>query len=271
MKTTPRRRDCSKPRAPGFDVSDQRALEPVTQDALLGGRLTLCQPAVGYRVAIDPVLLAAAVPAELRGRAADLGCGVGAASLCLASRLPQIEIVGIERHPAMAALARANAAANGLEPRFSVQTADILALSPDCAAESFDAVIANPPYLEAQRANPTAAPGKAAATIEDRAGLADWIGVALTLARRKGVLVFIQRADRLDALLAALRDRAGEIVVFPLWPKAGMPAKRVIIRARKGVRSPLTLAAGLVLHGEDGRYTAAAEAVLRDGAGLDLT
>lgn len=252
-------------------MSEHKTLEPVTEDALLGGRVMFRQPAVGYRVAIDPVLLAAAIPAELRGRVADLGCGVGAASLCLAARLPHVEIVGIERHPAMAALARANAAANGFESRLSVRTADIRALPADCAAESFDAVIANPPYLEAHRANPVGQPGKAAATIEDGAGLEDWVDVALTVARRKAVLTFIQRADRLDALLAALRDRAGDIVVFPLWPKANVPAKRVIVHARKAVRSPLTLAPGLVLHGEDGRYTAAAEAVLRDGAGLRLT
>jgi tRNA1(Val) A37 N6-methylase TrmN6 len=88
------------------------------------------------------------------------------------------------------------------------------------------------------------------------------------MARPKGTITLIHRADRLDAILAELWGRAGEIVIFPLWPGAGKAAKRVIVRARKGVATPTRLAAGLVLHETDGRYTAAAEAVLRDGAGL---
>ena len=79
----------------------------------------------------------------------------------------------------------------------------------------------------------------------------------------------IHRVDRLDDLLAALAGRFGGIVVFPLWPKAGRDAKRLIVTARKGVRSPLRLSAGLVLHDEAGGYTKEADAVLR-GAGLDL-
>ena len=36
----------------------------ISRDGLLGGRVTILQPAGGYRTAIDPVLLAAAVPAQ---------------------------------------------------------------------------------------------------------------------------------------------------------------------------------------------------------------
>jgi tRNA1(Val) A37 N6-methylase TrmN6 len=237
-----------------------------TEDTLLGGRVRLLQPARGYRVAIDPVLLAAALPAALRGRVADLGCGVGAAALCAAVRLADARVVGIERDPAIADLARQNVARNDLTPRVEIVTADIRA----AGADAFDAVIANPPYLEAERANAQSDARKAAATIEDDAALRVWIDTALARLRPKGTFVMIHRADRLDDLLAALRGRAGEIVVFPLWPKAGAAAKRVIVRARKGLRSPLTLGAGLVLHEADGRYTAAAQAVLRDGDGLLL-
>ena len=46
------------------------------------------QPAEGYRVAIDPFLLAAAVEAATSDeRLLDLGCGVGAAGLALLTRL----------------------------------------------------------------------------------------------------------------------------------------------------------------------------------------
>lgn len=237
----------------------------ITEDALLGGRVRLRQPAQGYRVAIDPVLLAAALPGGFRGRIADLGCGAGAAALCAAARLPDATVVGIERDRVLADLARQNVALNDLTARMEIVTADIRATG---NAEPFDAVIANPPYLEPERANAQSDPRKAAATIEDDASLDIWVDAALDRLRPKGTLAIVHRADRLDDLLAALRGRAGEIVVFPLWPKAGVAAKRVIVRARKAIRSPLVLSAGLVLHEADGRYTAAAEAVLRDGAAL---
>ncbi|HEX2117225.1 MAG TPA: methyltransferase [Alphaproteobacteria bacterium] len=238
-----------------------------TEDALLGGRVRLRQPAQGYRAAIDPVLLAAALPAAYRGRIADLGCGVGAAALCAAIRLTDAAVVGVERDPFLADLARQNVAANALHARVEIVASDIRAYAGDAA---FDAVIANPPYLEAARANAQPDARKAAATIEAEAALDVWVDAALARLRPKGIFAMIHRADRLDDLLGALRGRAGEVVVFPLWPKTGVPAKRVIVSARKGIRSPLVLAAGLVLHEADGRYTAAAERVLRDGAALSL-
>jgi len=244
------------------------APQEVTRDTLLGGRIAFQQPANGYRAAIDPVLLAAAVPDRVQGQVADLGCGAGAAMLCLAARLPHVRIVGVEREPGLAALARQNIAANGFHSRITVVEADVSQLPRTLEPGIFDAVISNPPYLEPDRANRTTSRDKLIATVEGTADLPTWIDAGLRLLRPRGVIVMIQRADRLADLLAALGGRAGEIVVYPLWPKAGMPAKRIIVRARKGLKSPLVVAPGLVLHPPDGTYTAAAEAVLRGGAGL---
>lgn len=238
----------------------------VTRDALLGGRVSFRQPAQGYRAAIDPVLLAATLPDDFRGRVVDLGCGAGAASLCLAARAKQAEIVGIERDPDLADLARQNVAENGMTGRIEIVTADIAALPATLAG--FDAAIANPPYLEPARANAVADGRKAAATVEGEADLGTWIEVAIGLLRPKGTLAVIHRADRLDDLLAAIRGRAGEAAIVPLWPKAGAAAKRVIVRARKALRSPLVLGSGLVLHEQDGSYTAAADRILRGAEAL---
>src|SRR6056297_1683975 len=84
----------------------------LSQDSLLGGTVNLAQPVGGYRVAVDPVLLAAAVRAEPGERVADLGCGTGAVSLCLAARLPECTVVALDRETDLAALTRANVAAN---------------------------------------------------------------------------------------------------------------------------------------------------------------
>ena len=244
---------------------------PVSDDALLGGRVKLLQPTEGYRVAIDPVLLAAAVPAGAGDAVLDIGCGVGAASLCLAARVPGCRITGIETQRDLVRLAGENAARNGVVDRVAVMAGDIRSPPPRLEPGSFAHVMANPPYMEAEAASPPPLPTKAAATIEGQADLAAWVRFALAMALPRGSVTFIHRADRLEHLLAQFAGRAGGIMVLPLWSGAGKPAKRVIVHARKDVATPTRLLPGLILHEADGRFTAAADAVLRDGAALPLT
>jgi len=216
------------------------------------------------------VFLAAAVPAEPNQQVLDLGCGSGAASLCLAARLPGCHITGLELQRDLARLAGDNAALNGMGDRLSAIAGNLLRPPPRLSPGTFDHVMANPPFIEAGRGTAAPDPAKAAASIEGEASLADWVRFALAMARDKGSITFIQRADRIDALLGCIAGRAGEVVVFPLWPGAGRRASRVLVRARKQVRAPARLAPGLVLHEPDGRFTPEADAILRGGAGLSL-
>jgi tRNA1(Val) A37 N6-methylase TrmN6 len=247
------------------------ASEPAfTEDRLLGGRIRLRQPAVGYRVAIDPVFLAAAVPAEPYQTILDVGCGSGAAMLCLAARVPHSRIVGLEMQRDLVRLAGDNAILNCMETRVSAMIGDLLRAPPRLSPGAFDHVMANPPYLQRGQATPSTVPDRAEATIEGEADLAAWVGFALAMTRPKGSMTFIHRADRIDALLAEIAGRAGDVVIYPLWPGPGKPAVRVLVRARKQVAGPARLAPGLVLHEPDGRLTPAAEGVLREGRGLAL-
>ena len=235
----------------------------LTEDKLLGGRVRFCQPASGYRVAIDPVLLASAVPAVSGSRVLDLGTGVGAAAICLAVRVADCQIDAVELQPEFADIAADNVKRNSLNGRLSLHVCDVMSL-PSAFSHSFDHVMANPPYLPASRAAPPSRHDLS--KVECSAGLADWVAAASNALRLKGSLTFIHRADRLDELLALVRDVAGEIIVAPLWSHPGKVARRVLVRARKGVSTPLRLVPGLTLYDNDGGYTAAAESILRGGA-----
>ena len=224
----------------------------------------------GARVGIDPVFLAAAVPAEPNQRVLDIGCGSGAASLCLAARVPGCRITGIELQRDLVRLAGDNALLNGMSDRVSVIAGNLLHPPPRLSPGTFDHVMANPPFIEAGRGTAARDPAKAAASTEGEASLADWVRFALVMVRDKGSVIFIHRADRIDALLGQIAGRAGEVVVFPLWPGAGRPASRILVRARKQIHAPARLVAGLILHEIDGRFTHKADTILRGGEPLAL-
>jgi len=251
-------------------VSASEPVSSFSEDTLLGGRVRLRQPVTGYRVAIDPVLLAAAVPAASGDTVLDIGCGVGAAALCLAARVTGCRVVGFDTQRDLVRLAGDNIALNAAEQRVAAMAGDLLRPPPRLEPGVFAHVMANPPFLARDAATPPPDRGKAAAQVEGEADLAAWLRFALLMVRSKGTLTFIHRADRLEHVLANLAGRAGEIVVFPLWAGPQRPAKRVILRARKDVATPTRLMPGLVLHDAEGRFSAAAEAILRDGAGLSL-
>ena len=237
----------------------------VTEDGLLGGRVTLMQPRRGYRVAIDAVLLAAAVEARPTDRILDLGAGVGAVGLCLATRVPGCRIVSIEIQPALAALAERGAGRNGLADRVTTIVHDIaLPLPSDLGL--FDHVATNPPYLAAAVADPSPDRSKALATVESSADLRRWLAVATAAAAADGTVTIIHRADRLEEI-AGLLERLGwgDLVVKPL-----APSPRVLVRARRSRAAHRRTDKALVLHRPDGAYTEEAEDILRHAGPLAI-
>ncbi len=265
------------PSPPGLSPETSTA-PAVTEDGFLGNSLTICQPRDGYRAAIDPLFLAAAIPAEANQRAMDIGAGVGVAALALAYRVAGLGVTGIEIDPSLMRLAVDNARRNALDGRTDFMVGDVARPPARLMPGSFDHVMANPPYLEASRADVSPVAARAASNVErragaagNRAGLDAWLRFAFAMVREGGSVTFIHRADRLDEVIHGFKGRAGGVTIFPLWPdRQGTPAKRVLVQGRKGSAAPARMARGLVLHDDGGGFTAEADQVLRGGAGLVL-
>lgn len=243
----------------------------LTCNDFLGGRVHLWQPRSGYRAGVDPVLLAAAVPATAGQSVLELGCGAGAAVLCLAARVSDLRLTGVELQPAYADLASRNAVENNAP--LEVVEGDLAELPVDLRQQQFDHVIANPPYYRAGAHSPADDDGRRVA-LGEQTPLAAWVDVAARRLAPKGYLHMIQKADRLADMVSACADRLGSLEVLPLAPRRGREAELVILRARKGGRAAFRLHAPVILHAGDRHerdgesYTPELSAVLREGAAL---
>ena len=239
----------------------------LTYDAFLGGKLHLWQPRTGYRAGADPVLLAASVQATSGESVLDLGCGVGAAALCLGARVPGLELMGVERQANYAALARRN----GLK----VFEADISSLPEDLRERSFDHVLANPPFFDRAAGRQARDAGREAARGQ-ATPLAAWVDAGARRLRHKGRLHIIHRAERIPDLLAAAHGRLGSPEIWPICPRVGKVAELVIFCARKDGRAEFRLHPPIILHQgaqhlrDEDSYRSEIRAVLRDGAALTI-
>ena len=184
----------------------------LTRDAFLGGKIHLYQPVSGYRAGVDPVILAATVPAVSGQTVLDLGCGVGAAALCLGARVPGLRLTGVEVQPEYAELARRNGGGN-----FEVICADVADMPLKVRDRLFDHVVVNPPYYDRAASKATALPGRETA-LGETLPLADWIKIGARRVAPKGYFHLIHRAERLPEIISSLAPRLGSIEVLPIAP-----------------------------------------------------
>ncbi len=240
-------------------------MERSSEGGLLGGRLVYRQFLSGHRSGFEPVLLAAAVPARAGDMVLEAGTGAGAALLCLAARVPNVRGVGLEIDPALAALANENFRINRLN--------DIHAINGDTTRPPFgpifDHVMANPPWHAAAG---TASPDQKRALAHQAAPglLASWIAALAAVLKPRGTLTLILPAAIFsDEIIELHASGCGSVKLLPLWPRAGQPAKLIILSARRGGKAGAKILPGMVLHDEAG-ITPQTNAILRDGAALTL-
>lgn len=247
----------------------------MTEDAFLGGRLSILQPEKGYRAGIDAVFLAAAIPAADGESVFEAGIGAGVAALCLLARAPMLHVTGIEIATRYAILCEQNAKRNGYGEHVHVIHADVkdalrrdLTIMPEHG--SFSHAFANPPYFEDGKVTQSPSLLKAQAHSFGPEDLDLWIKVMHAMVALRGTVTMIHRAETLGKILTCMESRFGDVRVAPLYAREGTAASRVIVQGVKGSKAPMQLLPGLIMHKADSSFTDDAEAVLREGAAWRL-
>ncbi|MBN2495982.1 MAG: methyltransferase domain-containing protein [Deltaproteobacteria bacterium] len=214
--------------ARGETVQGARAEETLDR---LSGDWWIYQLRRGHRYTTDDVICAWTAlrsrPDALR--ILDLGSGTGALGMLVLARLPpEARLVGVEIQPESVALARRSAARNGLESRAEFRRGDLRdpAL---LGSERFDLVLANPPYLRADRATHSPYAHRRTARLELHGDVFDYCRAAKRCLTDGGIFCFCHAAAdprpelaAAEAGLAVLarrevrfrQDKAPRIAVF---------------------------------------------------------
>jgi tRNA1(Val) A37 N6-methylase TrmN6 len=247
-------------------TKDMTEPDDLTHGHLLGGRVRYAQPRRGFRSGLEPVLLAAAIPARGGERVLEGGSGAGATLLCLSARVRSVQGLGVERDPMAVAVAQHNAAANGwLNLEFRV--GDLRSLP---ELRGFDHACANPPY-HSRAGTPSPDPSRRAAKAAAPGTLSDWAMALARPLRQHGTLTFVLPPAVLPAAMAAFTAAGcAPTTALPLWPRHAQPANLLLLRGVKGSGAAFRLLSGILLHTADGRFTEEAEQILRGGAALEL-
>ena len=253
---------------PFFGWSHARLTEtPDTIDTILGGALTLVQPRQGYRFSIDSLLLAYFARVRPSDRVLDLGAGCGVVSIVLAARSHPREVVALEIQPELAALAARNATLNGVHSMCVVR-ADLRARHIDgLAPESFDVVVANPPYraLRTGRESPHA--GRQAARAETAATLRQFAASAKRYGINGAKVVFVFAATRSAEMLTCLSVHSLEPKrIRFVHPTTGARATAILVEARKGGGCETLIEPPLVLYDRPGVYSDEARELMQNNS-----
>lgn len=239
--------------------------EQVTLDQLRRFGLRLAQPAHGYRFSLDPLLLADFVTCNENARIIDLGTGSGIIPLILCRRFPETTAVGLDSNEYMAAIARENAASNGLSERIEMIAADVISARSLFPVSSFDTVVANPPFRTANSGKISPKAGRDAARHESTAGLAEFLSAAKYLVKPSGRICFVHHPDRLAEFIHSSAELKLSLLRLRLvHGTLTAPARIFLAELAKGRRSATAVLPPLIIYDNNGEYTPEARSILGD-------
>lgn len=234
-------------------------------DDLGRGGLRIIQHPGRFPFGLDAVLLAHFAPVRRRDRVLDLGTGCGVIPLLLAARHPEAQITGLEIQAETAEMASRSVALNGLTERIRIDCGDYRQVGRIYGHGQFDLVTINPPYREPSRGHVSPAAARATARHELSSTLADGVAAAAQAVRFGGRVAIVFLPERLAELMQHHQAQRLEPKRLRLvHPRAGRPAKLLLLEAVKGGGPGLTVEPPLLLYAEGSRFTTETQAIYDD-------
>lgn len=232
----------------------------LTEDTILNGKISLLQPKIGYRVAIDPIILSSFTNAKPNQSVLDVGCGVGTISLILKKKNSSAEIFAIDIDETICEICKQNSIKNSLEINVVNVGIENISSNPLLKNKLFDHVVTNPPFFELKSSR--ISNEKRFANFETIL-LEDWISHCLKKVKNKGTFSIIHSSHRIDDILRALGGKVGNIEITPIYSTEKSNAIRIIVTCIKSSRAHTKISGGLLLHEKDGKYTDQISEILR--------
>lgn len=235
-------------------------------DSLPGCGYKIWQDDKEFSFTTDAVFLAAFPYLVRHARVLELGCGTGAISLLLAARGAS-KVLGVDINLSVTELFTKSIRENKLENIVKARTCDIRNLRKELTSESFDLVVANPPYRIGgkRRKLGTAACHEVGTTLED------FFKVAAYMVKYRGRFALVQLPERFTEAVALGRKYGLELKRLQ-WAHSFVhkPAWIFLGEFVKGGSPGLEVLPPLVMYNQDGSYTDDTMAAYAKAAGKEV-
>lgn len=219
--------------------------------------LKIIQNKKGFCFGIDSILLSDfAREIKKDSKVLDLGTGTGIISILLCGKTDLKEIIGIEIQEEVYEMAKRSIKLNKLENKIRLINEDIKKLSKLFPANSFDAIVTNPPYKKENTGLESEDKINQISRHEIMCNIDDIAKQASYLLKSNCSIYMVHRPDRLVDIIDALRKNKLEpkSIRF-IYPKINKEPNLVLIKATKFGRPFLKIGKPLIVYNEDGSYS----------------
>ncbi|MBU5482149.1 tRNA1(Val) (adenine(37)-N6)-methyltransferase [Blautia sp. MSJ-19] len=205
---------------------------------------------------MDAVLLSGFAGIRQNEKVLDMGTGTGIIPILLKSRGKGGHLTGLEIQEECADMAKRSVLYNHLESDIDIVCGDIKEAAALFGAASFHVVTSNPPYMIGQHGLQNPHMAKAIARHEVLCTLEDVVSQAASVLEERGRFYMVHRPFRLAEIFQILMKYRLEPKRMQLvYPYIDREPNMVLIEARKGGNSRITVEKPLIVYEKPGVYT----------------
>ncbi len=219
----------------------------------------------GYRIiqnkekfcfGIDAVLLSDFVMVHEREKVLDIGTGTGIIPILLCAKTKGKSFVGLEIQEESAEMALRSVKLNNLEDRLKIINGDIRNGKNLFQENEFDVIVSNPPYMKEEHGLKSEDSPKMIARHEIMCNLEDIIKEGSRMLKMGGRFYMVHRPFRLVEILNSFTkyNLEPKRIRF-VHPYVDKEPNMVLIEAKKGAKSRVTIEKPLIVYKDKNEYT----------------